>query len=161
MNVELEKIWKDAVLIEKLKLASREILEGSLLCSQKSAIVHIPEPDKSRPHSQILFILSQLHLQNGWLSYLSCHPKIEELGYLIQKVSDYWLDDRVRFPAEARDFPLASVSRSFLRSTQPPVQWVLVVLSAGVKRGSGVTLTTHPHLVRRLRVNRSCTSSPS
>jgi hypothetical protein len=27
---------------------------------------------------------------------------------------------------------------------QPPVQWVPRVLSPGVKRGRGVTLTTHP-----------------
>jgi hypothetical protein len=30
---------------------------------------------------------------------------------------------------------------------QPPVQWVPWVLSLGFKRGRGVTLTTHPHLV--------------
>jgi hypothetical protein len=32
---------------------------------------------------------------------------------------------------------------------------------AGVKRGRGVTLTTHPHLVPRSRKSRSCTSSPT
>jgi hypothetical protein len=46
-------------------------------------------------------------------------------------------------------FPLASVSRPALRPTQPPVQWVPGVLSPGVKRGRGVMLTTHPHLVPR------------
>jgi hypothetical protein len=44
---------------------------------------------------------------------------------------------------------LASVSRPALGPTQPPVQWVPGVLSPGVKRGWGVTLTTHPHLVPR------------
>jgi len=34
------------------------------------------------------------------------------------------------------------------------------VLSPGVKRGWGVTLTTHPHLVPRSRMSRSYTSSP-
>jgi hypothetical protein len=34
-----------------------------------------------------------------------------------------------------RIFPLASVSRPALGPTQPPVQWVLGVLSPGVKRG--------------------------
>jgi hypothetical protein len=43
---------------------------------------------------------------------------------------------------------------------EPPVQWVPGVLSPGVKRGRGVTLTTHPHLVPRLRMSRSYTSSP-
>jgi hypothetical protein len=56
--------------------------------------------------------------------------------------------------------PLASASRPALGSTQPPVQWVLGVLSAGLRRGWGVTLTTHPHLVTRCRLNRSYTSSP-
>jgi hypothetical protein len=28
--------------------------------------------------------------------------------------------------------------------TQPPIQWVPGILSSGVKRGRGVTLTTHP-----------------
>jgi hypothetical protein len=37
--------------------------------------------------------------------------------------------------------------------------WVPGVLSPGVKRGRGVTLTTRPHLVPRSRMSRSCTSS--
>jgi hypothetical protein len=45
--------------------------------------------------------------------------------------------------------PLASVSRPALGPTQPPVQWVPGILSPGVKRGRGVMLTTHPHLVPR------------
>jgi hypothetical protein len=58
--------------------------------------------------------------------------------------------------------PLASVSRPALGLTQPPVQWVHgVFLSPGVKRGRGVTLTTHPHLVPRSRLSRSYTSSPA
>jgi hypothetical protein len=47
-----------------------------------------------------------------------------------------------------------------LGPTQPPNQWVPGVLSPGVKRGRGVMLTTHPHLVRRLSMSRSYTSSP-
>jgi hypothetical protein len=55
-------------------------------------------------------------------------------------VSDYGLDDRairVRSPAGAKDFPLASVSRPALGPTQPPAQWVPGVLSPGVKARSG------------------------
>jgi hypothetical protein len=55
---------------------------------------------------------------------------------------------------------LSSVSRPALGPTQPPVQWVPGVLSPGVKRGRGVTLTTHPHLVPRSWMSRSYTSSP-
>jgi hypothetical protein len=67
-------------------------------------------------------------------------------------VSDYGLDDRaigVRSPTGAKDFFLYPVSRPALGPTQPPVQWVPGVLSPGVKRGQGVILTTHPHLVPR------------
>jgi hypothetical protein len=78
-------------------------------------------------------------------------------------VSDYGLDDRaigVRSPAGAKDFSIASLSRPALGPTQPPVQWVPGVLSPGLKRGLGVTLTTHPHLVPRSSMSRSYTSSP-
>jgi hypothetical protein len=61
---------------------------------------------------------------------------------------------------EQRIFPIASVSRPALGPTQPPVQWVPGVLSAGVKRGRGVTLTTHPHLVPRSWMSRRYASSP-
>jgi hypothetical protein len=47
-----------------------------------------------------------------------------------------------------------------LGPTQPPVQWVPGVLSPGIKRGWGVMLTTHPHLVPRSWMRRSYTSSP-
>jgi hypothetical protein len=56
-----------------------------------------------------------------------------------------------------RIFPLAAVSRPALRTTQPPIQWVL---SPGVKRNRGVTLTTHPHLQPRSRMSKSYTTSP-
>jgi hypothetical protein len=76
-------------------------------------------------------------------------------GSSVSLVSYYGLDDRaidVRSPA--------SVSRPDLRPTQPPVQWVLGVLSPGVKRGWGVTLTTHPNLLPRSWMSRSYTSPP-
>jgi hypothetical protein len=59
-----------------------------------------------------------------------------------------------------RIFLLASASRPALGPTQPPIQWVPGVLSPGIKRGRGVTLTTHLHIVPRLSISRSCTSSP-
>jgi hypothetical protein len=65
-------------------------------------------------------------------------------------VSDYALDDRaigVRSPAGAKDF--SSVSRSALRPTQPPVQWVPGVLSAVVKARPGRDADHSPHLVPR------------
>jgi hypothetical protein len=65
----------------------------------------------------------------------------------VSTVSDYGLDDRaieVRSLPEAENFPLACVSRPVLWPAQPLVQWVPGVLSPGLKRGQGVTLTTHP-----------------
>jgi len=53
--------------------------------------------------------------------------------------------DRGSIPGRGeRAFPAASVSIPALGPTQPAVQWVTVVLSRGVKRGRGVTLTIHP-----------------
>jgi hypothetical protein len=78
-------------------------------------------------------------------------------------VSDYGLDNRaigVRSPAGLRIFPLTSVSRPALGPIQPPVQWVPGVLSPGVKRGRGVMLTTHTHLVPKSWMSRIFTSSP-
>jgi hypothetical protein len=68
-----------------------------------------------------------------------------------------WTTRRLRFdPRQGqRIFTLASVSRPVLGPTQPPVQWVPGVLSPGVKRGRGVTLTTHPHLVPRSIMSRN------
>jgi hypothetical protein len=62
-------------------------------------------------------------------------------------VSDYGLDDRAIEVRQEQIFLLALASRPALGPTQPPIQWVPGVLSPGVKRGLGVTLTTHPHLV--------------
>jgi hypothetical protein len=78
-------------------------------------------------------------------------------------VSGYRLDDQaivVRFPAEAEDLSSSLCVLTAPGSTQPPVQRVAGVLSSEVKSGRGVTLTTHPHLVLRFRMNRSYASSP-
>jgi hypothetical protein len=62
-----------------------------------------------------------------------------EPGSSVGIMSGYGLDNRaieVRSPVEAKGFFLvASVSRPTLAPTQPPVQWVPEVLSAGLKRG--------------------------
>jgi hypothetical protein len=76
-------------------------------------------------------------------------------GSSVSIVSDYGLDD---WGSRQRIFPLLSAFRSALGPTQSPVQWVPWVLSPGVKRGRGVMLTTHPHLVPRLRISRSFSS---
>jgi hypothetical protein len=64
----------------------------------------------------------------------------------VQCLAADWTTGRSRFnPRQGqRIFPLTSVSRPALGPTQPPVQWVPGVSSSGLKRGRGVTLTTHP-----------------
>jgi hypothetical protein len=47
-----------------------------------------------------------------------------------------------------------------VRPTQPPIQWVPGVLFPWLKRGRGVTLTTHTHVVQRSRNSRSYIFSP-
>jgi hypothetical protein len=62
-----------------------------------------------------------------------------------------WTTGQTSFdPRQGQEiFPVTSMSIPALGSTQPPVQWVLGILSPGVKGGRGVTLITHPHLVTK------------
>jgi hypothetical protein len=77
-------------------------------------------------------------------------------GSSVSTAFGYELDDQaieIRSPGRGEMIlPLASVSRTAVGPTQPPVQGVLGVLSLGLKRGRGVTLTTHPYLVPRSRM---------
>jgi hypothetical protein len=85
------------------------------------------------------------------------------LGAGVAQSYSVWLrtgrpGDRGSIPGRSkRIFPLTSVSRPALWPTQLPVQWVLEVLSPGVKRGRGVTLTTHPYLGPRSWMSRTYT----
>jgi hypothetical protein len=85
-------------------------------------------------------------------------------GSSVSIVSGYGPDNwaiEVRSPAYAKDFSSSLCIQTGSGATQPPVQWVRGVLFLGVKRGRGVTLTTHPYPVPRSRMSRSYTSSPS
>jgi hypothetical protein len=80
----------------------------------------------------------------------------------VSVVSDYGLDDRaigVRSPAGARD--LSSNLCVQTGSEAHPASCTMGTGGRfpGAKRGRGVTLTTHPHLKPRSRMNRSYTSS--
>jgi hypothetical protein len=79
----------------------------------------------------------------------------------VQCLTTGWTTGRSGFdPRQGqRIFPLTSVSRPALGPTHPSVQWVPGVLSQGLKRGRGVTLTTHTHLVPRSWMSRSYSSS--
>jgi hypothetical protein len=78
-------------------------------------------------------------------------------------VSDYGLDDRaigVRFPAGAKDFSSTLCVQTGSGAHPASCTMGIGVLSPGVKRGRGVTLTTHPHPVPRSWMSMSYTSSP-
>jgi hypothetical protein len=67
-------------------------------------------------------------------------------------VSDYRLDDRaigVRFPAGAKDFSSNLCVQTGSGAHPASCPMGTGGPSPGVKRGRGVTLTTHPHLVPR------------
>jgi hypothetical protein len=84
--------------------------------------------------------------------------RTSSLGSSVSIVSDYGLDDRaigVRSPAGAKDFSsnLCVQTSSEAHPASCPFP--------GAKRGRGVTLTTHPHLMPRSRMSMSYTPSPS
>jgi hypothetical protein len=85
-----------------------------------------------------------------YANIIVCHESWVSLGSI---VSDYGLDDRVigvRSPAGAKDF--SSILCVQTGSGAHPASYPMGT--------GGVTLTTHPHLVPRLRMSRSYTSSP-
>jgi hypothetical protein len=78
-------------------------------------------------------------------------------------VSDYGMDNRVievRSPTGAEDFSSSPCVQTGSEAHPASYPMGTGVLSPGVKCGRGVTLATHTHLVPRLRMSRSCTSSP-
>jgi hypothetical protein len=84
-------------------------------------------------------------------------------GSSVSIVSDYGLDDRaigVRSPEGTKNF-----SSNLCVQTGSETHPASCTMGTGgpfpgAKRGRGVTLTTHPHLVPRSRMSRSYTSSP-
>jgi hypothetical protein len=75
------------------------------------------------------------------------HIYIRGPGRSVSIVSDYGLDDRaivVRSPAEAITFSSSLCAQTDSGAHPVSAQWVPGVLFLAVKRGRGVTLTTHP-----------------
>jgi hypothetical protein len=89
--------------------------------------------------------------------------QVRSQGSSVSIVSDYGLDDRAiedRSPTETKDFSSNLCVQT--GSGAHPVSCTMGIRGPfpGAKRGRGVTLTTHPHLVPRSRMSRSYTSSP-
>jgi hypothetical protein len=96
-----------------------------------------------------------------WMRSSSGNYLIVTFGWTVLGLHYCYLQHEGRLKIKG-NFVLArsDASRPALGPTQPPIQWVPGVLSPGVKRGRGMMLTTHPHLVPRLRMSKSYTSSP-
>jgi hypothetical protein len=79
----------------------------------------------------------------------------------VECLATVWMTglSRIQLQQTQRNFLLTSVSIPALGPTQLPVQWVPGFLSLGAKRGRGVALTTHPHLVPLSWMCTSYTSS--
>jgi hypothetical protein len=126
---------------------------------------------KNRPISVVKVTKAVLsHEFSAYFSFVQCviqflqcfSSEVSRVAQSVQCLATGWTTGRSRIdPRQGqRIFPLASMSRPALGPTQPPVQWVPGVLSPGVKRGRGVTLTTHPYLVPVTWMSRSYTFSP-
>jgi hypothetical protein len=104
-----------------------------------------------------------LHFVNNYFRILWSFILVWNRG---SSVSIVWLrtgrpGDRGSIPGRGKIIsPPVSVSRPAVGPTQPLLQWVPLVLSPGLKRYRVVTLTTHPHVVPRLRMSRGYVSSP-
>jgi hypothetical protein len=141
-----------------ISLAPRHSPGASLLDS------NITRPGLQTRRSAVLCLYQLRTVAPAWRSYtLSIAGLIRELNSFSRinsKLSQFcdWLrTGRPGFDPRRRQriFLLASASRPALGP--PSLLWVL---SPGVKRGRGVTLTTHFYLVPRLSVSRSYTSPP-
>jgi hypothetical protein len=78
-------------------------------------------------------------------------------------VFGYGLDDRenqIRSPADAMNFSSSLCAQTGYGTQPASCTMGTGVLSTGVKRGRGVPLTTHPHLMPRSWMSRSYTSFP-
>jgi hypothetical protein len=102
--------------------------------------------------------VARVRIYFAYLIELTCEP-----GSSVSIVSGYGLDERaieVRSQAEAKDFSSTLCVQTGSEAHPASCTMGTGVLSPGLKRGRGKTLTTHPHLVLRSRMSRSYTSSP-
>jgi hypothetical protein len=94
--------------------------------------------------------------------YFIRHYPVGQPVSSVSIVSGYGLDDRVievRSPAGAKDFSSNLCVQTGAGAHPSSCTMGNGFLSPGEKRGRGVTLTTHPHLVPRSIMSRSYTSS--
>jgi hypothetical protein len=108
------------------------------------------------------FSLAIAFIQTNLIFYCYLIGRWSRVAQSAQCLATDWTTGRSRFDPRQRQkiFPLASVSRPALGAHPASCPMGTGVLSPGVKRGRGVTLTIHLHLVPRSWMSRSYTSSP-
>jgi hypothetical protein len=74
-------------------------------------------------------------------------------------MSDYRLEDRISISGKGKEFSSSLCVQTSSEAHLSSCPMGTGVLSQGVKRGQGVTPTTHSHLVPRSRISRSYNSS--
>jgi hypothetical protein len=95
-----------------------------------------------------------------YIPYLHVYKLHWSLGSSVSIVSDYRLDDRDSIPDRGRGFFSSLCVQSSSGAHPASCTMGTGGLFPWVKHGRGMMLTTHPHLVLRLRMSRSYTSSP-
>jgi hypothetical protein len=125
-----------------------------------SSQLSYPHTHRARPHiTTETWLDIQLPILEANVQYV----RVSWLGQSVQCLATGWTTGRLSFDSRQRRKNFSSslsVSRPTLVLTQPPVQWVPGVFSLGLKRGRGVTLTTHHHILQKSRMSRSYIPSP-
>jgi hypothetical protein len=119
-----------------------------------------------RPKTVTALNNQQLQRSNGWQF---CESKTDikygtkinrRRGSSVSTVFDYRLDDWGSTPAETKDFSSSLCVQTSSEAHPASYPMGTEVLSRGVKRGRGVTLTTHLHLVPKSILSKGYISSP-
>jgi hypothetical protein len=95
----------------------------------------------------------------AWI-FVSCVYILWSRSISVSIVSDYGLYDRGSIPAGTKDFSSNLCDHTGSEAHSASCTMCTGGLFPGAKRSRNVTQTYHPHLVPRLRMSRSYTSSP-
>jgi hypothetical protein len=96
-----------------------------------------------------------------WIAFLSMDHLRVSWRCPVSIVCDCRLDEGVRYLAAEKNFFFSSLCAQTSSDAHPaPYPVSTSGPFPGIKRGLGVTLTTHPQLVLRSRISRTCICSP-
>jgi hypothetical protein len=69
----------------------------------------------------------------GYTLFVKRTFRLQSQGSSVGIVMGYKLDSWVLIPGRGKNFIFSTVSRLALGPTEPPIQWVLAVISLGIK----------------------------